>query len=220
MRVYHFLSSQNALNDIALRRIRISRYGDLNDPFELLGANLGQKELRQALRSLKAEFQETQGLLCFTRHWENPVLWSHYASKHRGMCLGFDLNDKYLLEVEYAEERIPITFKDGDPAKGLDEIFVRKLVRTKYIHWKYEEEIRIVVKLDDSTIENGSYFLPFSDDLQLREVILGPLCEIPVESVRGLVSSTYETVDVRKGRLAFKWFKVVPDERYEKNATS
>lgn len=220
MRVYHFLSSQNALNDIALRRIRISRYGDLNDPFELLGANLGQKELRRALRSLKDEFHKTQGLLCFTKHWENPVLWSHYASKHRGMCLGFDLNDKFSLEVEYAEERIPIVFKDEDPAKGLDEEFVRKLVRTKFIHWKYEEEIRIVVQLDDSTIENGSYFLPFSENLELREVILGPLCEIPVESVRGLVASTYGSVEVRKGRLAFKWFKVVPDERYEKKVPS
>ncbi len=220
MRVYHFLSSQNALNDIALKRIRISRYGDLNDPFELLGENLGQKEMRRALRLWKDEFQKTKGLLCFTKHWENPVLWSHYSSKHRGMCLGFDLNDKFKIEVEYAEERIPITFVDGDPAKGIDETFAAKLVRTKFIHWKYEEEIRIVIQLDDGTLEDGSYFLPFSNDLQLREVILGPLCSIPVDSVRALVASAYESIEVRKARLAFKWFKVVPDERFEKQGAS
>jgi hypothetical protein len=74
------------------------------------------------------------------------------------------------------------------------------------------------LQLDEGTLEDGSYFYPFSNDLALREVILGPLCSLPVDPIRSLVNSTYQLVDVRKARLAFKWFKVVPDERFEKRA--
>ena len=220
MRVYHLLSSQNALSDIALQRIRLSRYGDLNDPFELFAANLEDKDVRRAMREFKEEFHRTTGLLCFSRHWEHPVLWSHYASKHRGVCLGFDLNDKFAVEILYSEERIPIRFKNSDTSQGFDETLVNSLLRTKFVHWKYEEEIRIVVHLDEATVEDGGYFLPFSDDLALREVILGPLCTLPIEGVRSLVDSICQSVKVRKARLAFKRFEVIPDQRYEDPPTT
>lgn len=48
MRVYHLSEARYALSGIALRRIKISRFSDLNGPFELLGANLNDKEVRRA----------------------------------------------------------------------------------------------------------------------------------------------------------------------------
>ena len=36
MRVYYLTGAQFALNNIALRRLKIARIEDLNDPFELL----------------------------------------------------------------------------------------------------------------------------------------------------------------------------------------
>jgi hypothetical protein len=43
-------------------------------------------------------------------------------------------------------------------------------------------------------------------------VILGPMCELPIDRIRELVHSTYEHAAVVKSRLAFKWFSVVADE--------
>jgi hypothetical protein len=216
MRVYHLLSSQDALSDLALRRIRISRYGDLNDPFELLAANLGDPQLRRAIGEFKKDFHKTKGLLCFSKKWESPVLWSHYASKHRGICLGFDVKDEFALEISYSDQRVPIEFLDDDPAKGLRDEFVRRLILTKYEHWRYEDEVRMIVALDEGTVEDGSYFLPFSENLVLREVILGPLCALPVDGMRAFVASMYGAeVRVRKAALAYKWYSVVPDGKYE-----
>ena len=220
MRVYHLLSAQNALSDIALRRIRIARYGDLNDPFELFAANMGDRNIRRAMRAWKEEFHRTKGLLCFSKNWENPVLWSHYAEKHRGICLGFDLNDQHALTIEYANQRLPVQFNNDDPTRGLDREFVNRLIRTKYVHWRYEEEIRVIVQLDEETAEDGSYFMPFSNDMQLREVILGPLCAIPIDAMRSFVNAIYDAVIVRKALLAFKWFTVVPEERYEQEQST
>jgi len=220
MRVYHLLTAENGLSDISLRRIRISRFADLNDPFELLAAHLGEKSFRTAVRNWRTELNATHGLLCFSKNWENPVLWSHYAAKHHGMCLGFELQDDLAQEVHYIKDRLPIRFKPNGPEKRLDETFVRELLASKYEHWKYEEEIRVFLSLDPSTIESGSYFFSFSDKLQLAEVILGPLCELPIAEVGNLVRGAYGRVPVTKARLAFKWFNVVYDERSVKEENS
>lgn len=213
MRVYHLLAADNGIKDISLHRIRISRFRDLNDPFELFAVRADGKELREVLRSWADDFHRDSGLLCFSKNWRNPVLWSHYASKHRGICLGFDVADELLLDVQYTKSRLEVPFADGDQDKSLKEEFVQKLLCTKYEHRKYEEEVRAFVDLDHSTIENGSYFYPFDNAVSLREVILGPLCELPIDRIRELVLSVYKRVGVIKARLAFKYFEVVADEQ-------
>jgi len=39
-RVYHFLSAHWALDDVHRKRVKISQFDELNDPFELFGARL------------------------------------------------------------------------------------------------------------------------------------------------------------------------------------
>jgi hypothetical protein len=169
MRVYHLLSAENGLSNISLRRIRISRLRDLNDPFELLAVRADGKELRKALRAWGDGFNQDRGLMCFSKVWVNPVLWSHYASKHRGMCLGFDVADKLLERVEYTKERLAVPYAENGHELKLDESFVGKLLRTKFDHWAYEDELRVFVGLDHSTVESGSYFHAFDADIALRK---------------------------------------------------
>jgi hypothetical protein len=216
MRAYNLTVAAHALGNVALRRLKISRFGDLNDPFELLAAETGEHDYRAAIRSWKSTFHVKYGILCFSRYWNNPVLWSHYAEKHRGVALGFDLDESTIETVQYLPSRIPIRFVGGVPGNGLEDSFVKDLLRTKFEHWRYEDEVRVFVELDEKTLEAGSYFYPFDDRAQLREVILGPACELPIEGVRALASRLYgEKVVVRKARLAHKSFDVVPDKRYE-----
>jgi hypothetical protein len=168
VRVYHLLSAENGLSDVSLRRIRISRIRDLNDPFELLAVRADGNELRKVLRSWGDEFNRGKGLLCFSKAWHNPVLWSHYASKHRGMCLGFDVADGLLQDVQYTKDRLSVPYIENMPEVRLDEDFVRELLRTKFEHWAYEEEVRAFVALDHSTVESGSYFHPFDAAIALK----------------------------------------------------
>jgi hypothetical protein len=181
MRVFHLTHTEYALSNIALRRLKVARIADLNDPFELLAANLGgNKPLRNAMREWRNELHKTKGLLCFSCGWYSPVLWSHYADKHRGICLGFELTDTLAEPVKYVADRIPIRFP-------LTEGVVKQLLTTKYVHWSYEREQRVFVRLAPATAEQGLFFYEFSSDLKLTEVILGPLCEISLERVQYLV---------------------------------
>ena len=97
MKVYHFLSAQNAISDIALKRIKISRIGQLNDPFELLAVDLRDPRDKVALENWKNELDEQFGLICFCAHWSNPLMWGHYADSHKGIALGFEIQEDLLL---------------------------------------------------------------------------------------------------------------------------
>jgi hypothetical protein len=46
------------------------------------------------------------GLLCFAGDWSEPVMWSHYAEKHTGICLGFDVSRSAVQQVSYQDDRI------------------------------------------------------------------------------------------------------------------
>jgi hypothetical protein len=60
--------------------------------------------------------------------------------------------------------------------------------------------------------EGGLHFKEFGPDLSLAEVILGPLCDIPLASIRALVSSVRPEAVAFRSRLAWNSFSVVPLE--------
>lgn len=207
--VYYLTGSQFALSNLALRRVKISRFADLNDPFELLAVNLKDTKHRKAFRATKEKLNEDKGLICLSRSWSNPLLWGHYAEKHTGMALGFEVPSSLLAEVIYRKTplQIPIDKKTGIP--DLSDKLTNQLLRTKFHDWKYEDEMRIFVQLDHETTESGLYFYNFSSDFQLREVILGPRCDLPIASIRAIIDSFSPAVTVVKSRIAFSSFRVV-----------
>jgi hypothetical protein len=172
VRCYHFLSAANALDDLNKRRLKLSEIDTLNDPFELWCTAQSDRRLRQALTNWKTEVGQRFGMLSFCKRWHNPVLWSHYADKHRGMCLGFDLPSEKASPVRYVAHRLPLRFP-------LTQATTRELLFTKYKDWRYEEELRGWFSLEDRDPASGLFFYDFEDQIRLRELILGPLC--PVE---------------------------------------
>lgn len=214
MRLYNLSDATHALANIALRRMKISRIADLNDPFELLSINLRDKRLREGFRTAKEQIHSNNGVLCFSRSWNNPVLWSHYADKHRGICLGFDVDDSCVMPVTYETD---LKKFEPDPRSGkavLTEQYVKRLLATKFRDWAYEDEVRIYVGLDHSTVEGALYFADFSDKIQLREIILGARCDVPISRARHMAGLFPHKVHVIKGRLAFTKFSVVENRQF------
>ena len=204
MRVYHFLSAQHALDNIRRRRIKIATFETLNDPFELWAVSLPDKQIRKALRNWKNTMSRNYGLLCFSRSWHTPVLWSHYADRHRGIALGFEVSDELLRNVEYVKARPPF--------KTVTQRTMEKLLFTKFSDWGYEEELRIFTRLEERDLASNLFFAEFNDDVALREVICGPLCEVSKSLIADALGDLAD-VKVIKARLAFRTFRVVADRR-------
>lgn len=218
MELFNLTTAEHAISNIVRHRIKISQIDDLNDPFELLAINVGDKELRAAARLTRDQITETRGVICFSKHWSNPVLWSHYADKHRGIALGFEVADRFVMPVRYEKSLRKVKIEEILNKSEADEDFGRLLLATKFEDWRYEEEFRIFVDLTRHKPEDGLYFCTFDEHLVLTSVILGARCEIPIKQIEDLVAAYPTRVRVRKARLAFTKFGVTENLLYRKKA--
>ena len=213
MRLYHLLSTRFGLDDLKHRQLKIAQISDLNDPFELVAADNSDAIQRQILRGWRREFERKWGVLCFSKSWRNPLLWSHYADKHKGMCLGFDISAEYLLPIRYQSKRIQVDLVQSYDQGSLNVKFMNRMLRTKFRDWSYEKEVRVPVELKEIDEKTGLYFYNFSTDLRLKEIIVGPLCSASESDIQNALSNDDLSVKVVKARLAFQSFTVVKNRK-------
>ena len=106
MKLYYFTNAEYGLSDLREKHLKIARINQLNDPFEFMSADLSNDDLRKGIEALKEYHNGIIGLLCFSKNWDNPVQWAHYADKHKGLCLGFDVASSLCIKVDYKDERL------------------------------------------------------------------------------------------------------------------
>jgi Protein of unknown function (DUF2971) len=209
LRVYHFVGREHGLDDIRRRRLKIATINDLNDPFELLGPSAVDREARRRFQQLKDQLARSRGMLCFSRNWKNPVQWSHYADKHKGLCLGFDIAARYVHPVTYSAKRLPPNIEGIESGKPEAEETMLKVLSTKYSHWRYEREMRCYLTLKKKDPDNGLYFYSFSNDLILREVIVGACSTVIRNELSQTLGDLQASVTTFKACLALGSFTVV-----------
>ena len=200
MLVYHFINARFGLEALKQRRLKIARIMELNDPFEFLGVDLSGREFRKVIKATKAELSKTTAILCFCKTWKHPILWGHYADKHKGICLGFEVPRSVLEKINYVDRRFP-------RPDILDEAFVRRLLFVKFAHWQYEQEYRAYVQLDKKV--DGLYYAEFSEKLSLKRVIVGDQSKISRAEISQALGSLSKHVEVFKARAGFRSFDVV-----------
>ncbi len=134
-----------------------------------------------------------KGIICFSRSWRNPVLWSHYADKHEGICLGFEIPEDDVSAVTYQEGLLQKSSGQSEEVFLRDEKTQRKLLTTKFKHWGYEDEIRMFLGWNKKNLCNKFHcnkfhFEDFSDKkFSLKEIILGPKCKLSKQDEREIL---------------------------------
>jgi hypothetical protein len=208
MRLYHFLSHEYAIKDLEKKRVKISRIDKLNDPFELqAGFTKPNKKIRAQFSQWKSIISKEVGIFCCSKDWRNPLLWSHYADKHTGIALGFDMPERKAIEVKYSKER-PLFTSASSPNKPNNTEYLEKLSRTKFISWAYEEEVRFVYPLNSLIYECGNYFNPFDNQMILKEVIVG--CNSSATNNEILTAlKGFTNITLIWSRMAYKSFRIV-----------
>jgi hypothetical protein len=216
MIAYHFISEKYALDVISNQCLKLSLINDLNDPFELIAADLPDFESRREARKFKDHMAGKFGILCFSKKWNNPLLWSHYANRHKGVALEFIIKDEKALPVKYRKNRFGINFKEKVYLKqSVSRVEVEGLWLTKFDSWSYEEEVRVICSQADCIRRHNLLFHPLNDEISLKGVILGPLCEFKVEDLKEKLPVGME-LGVIKSRLAFRSFNIVKQKRFKK----
>jgi hypothetical protein len=226
---YHFLSFENAKKALKNDRIKISLINELNDPFELLPyLRYREYKKRQKYHDIRKTISKKYGLLCFSGNWEESLLWGHYADKHRGIALGFEILKDEVFPICYRGElkRVEFELKNNDSKN--EKLFL-DLARVKYERWSYENEYRIIISLGDCKKVRVSdrckgkrvcRFLKFQERLKIKEIILG--CKLNrryYEEIKNLAKKHnakviptregWEGYNIRKDGTKEKEFKIL-----------
>jgi hypothetical protein len=91
-RVYKFTSAYYGISNLQNKRLKLSTIDDLNDPFDLFPLDTTNLDVSN-VEELVKNFRRAHAILCFSRNWDNLLLWSHYGDSHTGVCLGFEIPD-------------------------------------------------------------------------------------------------------------------------------
>lgn len=120
--------------------------------------------LKDIFLKVLSEAKSNIGITCFSKSPLKTLMWSHYAEKHAGVCLGFAF-DEYAgdgllhLAVGYADHIRPQNYFQETVFSIYNWIFTKSKV------WEYEEELRRV-------FTNQSGLIPFKK-YELRSVFYG-----------------------------------------------
>jgi hypothetical protein len=213
MRLYKFTTEQFGLEAIRDSRIKISRINELNDPFELSVLKLDRVG-RRVMRNVKNAISESTGMISMSTDWQSPLLWSHYADSHKGICLGFDVPDTEVFQiVTYHPSRLTLQEIGAKTLLDLKEKDAKHVLYTKFDAWTYESEYRAFVELDEADPVSGLYFLPFSEKLVLAQVILGERSQVTRAKLDKVLGSSAEKIQKFKSRAGFTKFEVVENRR-------
>jgi len=114
------------------------------------------------------------GVLSLAKRWDCPLMWSHYAKNHHGLCIEYDTDENKcntLNPVDYDSQR---SIKASDLLQselhGSPEAWQKILNSyffTKAHDWKYEEEWRCL------SVTQGSHAAPF----RISGVYFGLRCD-------------------------------------------
>jgi hypothetical protein len=120
--------------------------------------------ISEILEGTLQSFKTKTGITCFSKSYTKSLMWSHYADKHAGVCLGLNivpigLTNFTLLEVNYIDSVQPLNYFKNKPNVLMYWLYTKSKI------WSYEEEVRAVY-LD----KNG--LVPFEREC-LKEVHFG-----------------------------------------------
>lgn len=144
--------------------------------------------LDQLTAELARAVERQYRLYCLGARGDVPLMWSHYADSHRGICLEFSVENELFCGA------LPVEYRSSYPLYNLadrDEDAALQMLLTKSEDWRYGNEFRLIVAASGYTFpglpatKNDCLALP---EGSLTAVIVG--CQMSASErdiVRGLV---------------------------------
>jgi hypothetical protein len=186
MLLYRYLSEEAARLTIERKQLKVSRVRDLNDPFEWLPCISDEFAPDVKIR-LENLLPEIFGFISYSETWSEPVLWSHYADRHRGLVLGVETTDdpEINIKVSYDDNRARldlISIEDNDRF----EIFTKRMLKNKSSAWSYEKERRMYESFSECKARDGNYFVDLKPS-EFKLLILGWKCRTEAAYFRAIL---------------------------------
>lgn len=191
-----------------------TEYGEYND--NDIGQESYISEISHSICNILIQNMPKKGIAAFSKRCDVSLMWSHYADKHKGICIEFDTS-KFIPEVKpikvnynklqnniYKTSEL-VDFFSNNP-NDLSEIFY-KLTENKQEFWNYEEEYRLISDIKEN--KGDSIYVGEA----VSSIIFGLQC--PPE----IISTIITMMKIREPKISFyktridnNSFKLIKDE--------
>lgn len=140
---------QNALRVLREHRYMTTQYGDIMvDP---VAKDYYTRRLADNVLVLLRKEIGTRGILSLAEKWNCPLMWSHYADHHRGLCIGYDMTDHACDELQPVDYHKARSVKVSELIKwkversaSTEQTILETYFLAKAPQWRYEREWRDV----------------------------------------------------------------------------
>lgn len=149
--LYKFYSLNIFNIDSLLRNyFYLSNPSDFNDPFDCNLNLVKTNEKLEKLKTVKRNVIYNIGITSLSEEIENPLMWAHYTNNYSGFALSFgdriDIQERKEFFGRHTITRViypkaPVIIKAEYPFAE------HYLLTTKFKHWQYEKEWRIICDL-------------------------------------------------------------------------
>lgn len=196
MKVYKYMSCNypQRINEILSGSVfYFADWRELNDPmegyFHYYDADHSPDELRKIVQG-----KDAYGICCFSMNSDEILMWAHYASNHKGICIEIDADmersPEVTLEPIKYQPKIPWVKQRNGKIRDAKDILSRKIKK-----WKYEQEIRAFCEGKYRKLRVG----------RITKVILGLRVD---GEVRRIVHQHIENPLIAEARLDFETNKI------------
>lgn len=223
MRFYKFQRvNEYTIKGLQEKKLWKSDPVSFNDPFELRLMHLDEEEI-YSVKGLSKIRQENADLsylsdselfymviselqnylyrfrvISFTEKNDDILMWAHYGADHKGICLGFEVDDtnkEGLYKVNYSDDYPELNLENIWHIEGL-----AKILLNKSSHWSYEKEWRKIF------IEPEEFSCDYPD--RFSEIILGArISEENENRIREIYNK--DSVNIRKAFLHPKRYELI-----------
>jgi hypothetical protein len=114
---------------------------------------------------------------------ENPLMWSHYADAHRGICLTYRFPEQFFYDnadqilgiaaVDYGTDPLADWFVENigrfNDFTDFGISLLKKVLTVKSSAWQYEKEVRILRKVDGSYAIGKQHLIQICFGLEIPE---------------------------------------------------
>ncbi|MEA5002943.1 MAG: DUF2971 domain-containing protein [Christensenella sp.] len=227
-------SSDPALLISEILRVAISHpqeFGVQTELMDLEQMKEATKELKAQMDDLRPDISEaikknrdtinnTYYVACFSTTFDNALMWAHYANKHKGFCVEYDLgqakiDDDLLINlfpVIYSQKRamVPDSLFDYSDIENMkvstNDISTVDLILSllqKSDVWQYEDEWRLILYDEIEKLKNNKYSVDC-----ISKIILG--CSIePYYKNRLVELCQAKKIKLSKMQLAETEYKLI-----------
>lgn len=182
------------LSAIIKKSLWASLPSEFNDPFEfsfrrgdfpedklkehlINGANLNRDSIYNMSdiecwdlfsKEIKSELHKFS-VISFSKEKNIIPMWSHYADSFTGFCIGFDMQNEFLLDVNYPKDSFCPKLNHNPQTLFKDVLY------NKSVEWGMEQEMRVVLNrnIQDLTTNKGKYVSYVALNASVTEVIFG-----------------------------------------------